>query len=88
MCMYMNGMTLLFRKVYDQMDASVRDRCEAKGVTYIRNYTSDKSCLSQPLQLKGWSAVFETDSKEEVEKELKKSNLDFKWSVSPSCNYF
>ena len=76
------------RKVYDQMDASVRDKFEAKGITYIRNYTSEKAFFSQPMQLKGWSAVFETDSKEEVEKELKKSNLDFKWSVSPPYNYF
>lgn len=64
------------------MDPSVRDKFESKGVAYIRNYSSVKSFFSQPLQFKGWSAVFETEKKEEVEKELRMTNMDFKWGVS------
>ncbi|XP_019861907.1 PREDICTED: uncharacterized protein LOC105315478 [Amphimedon queenslandica] len=71
-----------FKKVYDQMDPSVRDKFESKGVAYIRNYSSVKPFLSQPLQLKGWSAVFETEKKEEVEKELRRTNMDFKWGAN------
>ena len=47
---------------------------------YIRNYNTQKRLLSDPTSLKGWRDVFETDSKEEVEADLRKSKLDFTWT--------
>ena len=70
------------------MDPSIRDKFESKGVAYIRNYSSVKPFISQPLQLKGWSALFETERKEEVEEELRRTNMDFKWGVSVLRNIY
>ena len=47
---------------------------------YIRNYNTRKSLLSDPTSLKGWRDVFGTDSKAEVEDDLRKNKLDFTWT--------
>ena len=47
---------------------------------YIRNYNTRKRLLSDPTSLKGWRDVFGTDSKEEVEADLRKNKLDFTWT--------
>ena len=38
--------------------------------------------------MKGWPDVFGTDSKEEVEKELKEQGLDHSWGKSNSLHIF
>ena len=70
------------RKVYEQLDPKVRDKFESKGVMYIRNYPPKKPYFSEPLLMKGWQAVFETNNKEVVEQELVKSGMNFEWRVS------
>lgn len=47
---------------------------------YIRNYNTCKRLLSDPTSLKGWRDVFGTDNKAEVEEDLRKNKLDFKWT--------
>ena len=54
--------------------------CFANQVMYIRNYHLQKKWLSDPTSLKGWSDVFGTEDKAEVEAELRKSKLDFTWT--------
>lgn len=49
-------------------------------VMYIRNYNARKKLLSDPTSLKSWRDVFGTDSKAEVEAELKKNKLDYSWT--------
>ena len=54
-------------------------------VMIIRNY-HHKGCslLSDPTQLKGWSEVFDTDKKEDVEEECRKTYQDFTWKKNGS----
>ena len=47
---------------------------------YIRNYHAHKKWMSDPTSLKGWSDLFDTQDKAEVEAELRKSKLEFTWS--------
>lgn len=50
---------------------------------YFRNYPHcDPGIISEPLLMKGWESVFDTNEKEVVEKELKDSMMKFEWSVS------
>ena len=46
---------------------------------YSRNYNGHKTFLTDPTMLKGWQEVFETDSKEEVEEELRSTGQEFSW---------
>jgi len=59
------------RKVYDLIDASIREEFIRKGVMYVRNF-SDK--LDLP-----WQEVFQTESKTEVEDYCRKAGIIYEW---------
>lgn len=58
------------RAVYDLLPEDLRRKFEEKGVMYVRNY----STLDLP-----WSEVFQTESREEVEKYCSDNGLEFEW---------
>lgn len=68
-----------FSKVYDQLDPSIRQEFEDKGVMHIRNYNGQKTLFTDPTMLKGWHDVFDTDDKQVVEEELRSSGQDYSW---------
>jgi len=59
------------RKMYEQIDAEIRQRFIDKKVMYVRNYGSE---IDLP-----WQNVFQTDNKSEVEDFCRKSDIDFEW---------
>ncbi|HYK20027.1 MAG TPA: TauD/TfdA family dioxygenase, partial [Pyrinomonadaceae bacterium] len=59
------------RQVYKQMDPSVRDRFEQKGLMYVRNFT-DRLDVS-------WQNFFQTNERSEVEEYCRKASIDFQW---------
>lgn len=59
------------RKVFQDIDPAVRDRFVAKGVMYVRNYGED---MDLP-----WQEVFQTDSKEEVDRYCRSNGIGLEW---------
>ncbi|HJP93409.1 MAG TPA: amino acid adenylation domain-containing protein [Pyrinomonadaceae bacterium] len=59
------------RQVYKQMDQSIRDRFERKGLMYVRNFT-DRLDVS-------WQNFFQTDDRSKVEDYCRKAAIDFQW---------
>ena len=50
-----------FRKVYEQMDASIKDEFETKGVLTVRNYSGfGKQSKFNLFELKKWNEIFNT----------------------------
>lgn len=58
------------RRVYQRIPKDIRDRFEAHGVKYIRNYNG--------LDL-SWQEVFQTDNKEEMETYCRNADIEFEW---------
>ena len=48
-------------------------------MTCIRNYIGKKTLLTDPTMLKGWQDVFDTDDKEIVEQECRKTEVEYQW---------
>lgn len=61
------------RKVYENIDPSLRRIFENSGIMYVRNY--GKFDLT-------WQEVFQTESKEEVEKICDQNDIQFEWKPS------
>jgi len=59
------------RKVFQLMDAHIREQFMNKGIMYVRNY-------DERLGL-NWRTVFRTTNKSEVEAMCRKSAIDFEW---------
>lgn len=57
-------------QVYLDIPKQIRDKFEAKGVMYIRNYGD----IDLP-----WQEVFQTSDKQEVEQYCKENNISFEW---------
>lgn len=72
------------RKVYDSIDAKVKERFIKKGLKYLScyYYKSDLMNLVNKLQRshKSWIDVFETHDKAEVEKKCRQNEFGFKWN--------
>ncbi len=60
------------RKVYDRINAKIRDRFADKGVMYVRNY-GDGLDLS-------WQNVFQTENKSDVEEFCLKAGIELEWT--------
>lgn len=72
------------RKVYDAVDSSVKQRFIDKGLRYISCYFY-KSLIMDALNKvqpshKSWIQVFETSSKDEVEKKCKEHEFEYHWA--------
>jgi alpha-ketoglutarate-dependent taurine dioxygenase len=59
------------RKVYEAIDPRVREKFLARGVMYVRNYGSGLGL--------DWRAVFNTDSRQDVEEKCKSEHMEFEW---------
>ena len=59
------------RKIYQKIPKDIRDRFNEKQLSYVRNYGNG---LDLP-----WEKVFNTDSKEEVERYCLAQSIDFEW---------
>ena len=59
------------RRIFDKINAKIRNKFQEKGVMYVRNYTDQ---LDLP-----WQKVFQTDDKATVEAYCKKAGIDFQW---------
>ncbi|HCU06056.1 MAG TPA: hypothetical protein DIC42_00505 [Holosporales bacterium] len=59
------------RKVYNLIDPKIREKFEEKEVLYVRNY---RNGVDLP-----WQEVFQTESREEVERYCTKQNISFEW---------
>ncbi|HEY6802401.1 MAG TPA: TauD/TfdA family dioxygenase [Pyrinomonadaceae bacterium] len=58
------------RVVYNSLSPAIREKFEAKGVMYVRNY----STIDLP-----WPVVFQTEDKAQVETFCKANELEFEW---------
>lgn len=69
-----------FRKVYQDLDASVRDRFDAKGIKIIRNYAGPNSNSRFNLfELKPWTAMFGTD-KQQAQARAEQEDFEVTWT--------
>ncbi len=70
-----------FRKVWAQMDPTIRADFEKKGIRHIRNYSgpNDKSLLKL-WELKAWPEIFNTTDKAEVSKKCEETNQPYEWN--------
>lgn len=59
------------RRVYQRIDAAVRERFERDGVLYVRNF-------NEGVDL-SWQEVFQTEDRAEVEKYCAEHNIEFIW---------
>ena len=59
------------RKVYRDLDPSVRDKFEKRGVMYVRNYGGG---LDLP-----WQNVFQTEDRGEAEDYCRRSGIELEW---------
>lgn len=60
------------RKVYNQIDPSIRKPFEEKGVLYVRNLAGGPFGFT-------WQEVYQTQDKTEMEKFCKESETEFEW---------
>ena len=59
--------------VYREIEASLRDELDEKGVAYIRNFRSGIGL--------SWQSVFRTDDREEVDRYCQAHGIDAEWSA-------
>jgi len=70
------------RKIYRDIDRTVRDRFVNKGLKYVSNYfyKNDFMRFIAKNAHKSWTDVFETHDKKEVERLCKINNFDMQWT--------
>jgi alpha-ketoglutarate-dependent taurine dioxygenase len=65
------------REIYRRLDASVRERFEQRGVTYLQHlWDADDA----PGIGKSWQETFETHDRADVESYLRESDMEFEWT--------
>ncbi len=70
------------RKIYNDIDASVRERFNTKGLRYVSRYFYKNNFMRFIAQNshKSWIDVFETNEKSEVERLCKENDFQLKWT--------
>lgn len=68
-----------FRKVYAELDPTIRAEFEQKGVKHIRNYASPEIAGTSGFQLKSWKDMFHTTDKSIVEKKCAENDIICEW---------
>ncbi len=63
------------RKVYEQLDAALRDKFESKKVMYVQNMHGGRGLG------KSWQETFETESRGDVEAYLKRNGIEWQWTA-------
>jgi alpha-ketoglutarate-dependent taurine dioxygenase len=59
------------RRVYQRLDPALRERFEAQGVLYVRNYGSGLDV--------SWQEVFQTDDRAEAEEFCRQNGIEAEW---------
>lgn len=67
------------RKIYQALDPQVKKRFEEKKLLYFSSYNYRSKLLRLIKGHKSWTEVFQTNSKEEVEKKCRERDLSFAW---------
>lgn len=72
------------RKVYEHVDPSVKQRFMDKGIRYVSCYFHQSKVMDLLNKIapshKSWIQVFETDSKDEVEKKCLEHEFEYEWT--------
>ncbi|MDB5226611.1 MAG: Taurine catabolism dioxygenase TauD/TfdA [Bacteroidota bacterium] len=68
-----------FRKVYEELDPTIRDEFEFKGVKHIRNYSAPDDTSKNAFQLKKWNEMFLTTDKSIIEKKCADNDIVCEW---------
>ena len=69
-----------FRKVYNDLDPSISDEFDKKGVITVRNYSGLESKSKFNLfELKKWNEIFMTGDKAEVERQCREQEIEYQW---------
>ncbi len=69
-----------FRKVYAELNESIRNDFDKKGLITVRNYSGlGKNSLFNLFELKKWNEIFNTNDKLEVEKQCREQGIEFDW---------
>jgi alpha-ketoglutarate-dependent taurine dioxygenase len=66
--------------ILNDLDASVRDAFETKGVLYIRNLHGGRGMQLGP----SWQQTFETDDRADIERYCAQQHIDFEWRANDS----
>jgi alpha-ketoglutarate-dependent taurine dioxygenase len=72
------------RKVYEGVDSTVKERFMDKGLRYVSCYYYKSKMMNWLNKVqrshKSWIQVFETESKEEVEKKCLEQEFEYEWT--------
>lgn len=72
------------RKVYQAMDAHIKNRFQEKGLKYVSAYYHDSALMELVNKFqrshKSWPEVFEAKTKEEVERKCRENDFHFQWN--------
>ena len=66
------------RKIYVELDQTVRSRFKEKGVTYLQHLWDEDG---EPGVGKSWQETFETRDRGEAEVYLRQAGMDFEWTA-------
>lgn len=67
------------RKVWQQMDADVKERFKSKGMKNVRNYSAPNTPAGDEMQLKSWDEMFQSTDRSVVEKKCQEEGFDPEW---------
>lgn len=71
------------RRVYETLDSKVKQQFLKKGLKYISHYFHKSKIMAWVNRMqrshKSWMEVFETNSKDEVEKKCIENDFDWRW---------
>jgi len=59
------------RRIYQELDPSIRDKFERKGLMYVRNFTDGLDV--------SWQDFFHTTDRKAVEEYCRQASIDFEW---------
>jgi alpha-ketoglutarate-dependent taurine dioxygenase len=68
-----------FRKVYRELDETIRDEFERRGIRHIRNYSAPEDKSRNAFQLKKWDEMFLTSDKSVIEKKCADNSIQCEW---------
>jgi alpha-ketoglutarate-dependent taurine dioxygenase len=69
-----------FRRVYSELDPTVRERFESGGIRIIRNYSGPETPNRFDLwKLKRWDEIFGTTDHDAVERDCRAQGSEFEW---------
>lgn len=68
-----------FRKVYNDLDPTIRAEFEKKGIKHIRNYSSPKNTNKSSFELKKWNEMFLSEDKDFINQKCAAHDIICEW---------